>query len=263
MNTVYRNIEYFFICQLYSLKTLFAYRFQGMVWLFYSLISVVNAFVAITVIYNISTGITGWNYYQLLLLAAATSMAMGVSAIFTSSGWEMIWHMRHGTIDPYLAKPYTTLAIMLSNFGDASQLSAIGGGLLMFAYAAFSLQISLASLLVFAAMFALGLGAFVMFIMMITIAAYHLFKSGQFMDQINNILMNAGRYPLKVYTPIGQLIFSVLLPIGVASYYPSTVILNEASPVGFVEVVIIAVVLFWVSHRLFYALMKRYTSGGG
>jgi len=235
-----------------------------MVWLLYSAIAVINSFIAITIIYNVSAGISGWSYYQMLLLAASTNIVMGVSAIFASNGgWAIITKMRSGGIDPYLVRPYTTLAVMLSNFGDVEQLSAVAGGLIMFAYAALNLRISLASFLIFAVLFSLGLSVFVMFTMMITIVVYYIFKSGHFLFELNDIISNAGRYPLKVYPLLGQVVFSLLLPIGIASYYPSAAMLSEASPVGVAEVAIVSVLLFWISHRLFYSLMKKYTSGGG
>ena len=258
-----RSIGYFFNSEYYRFKALFAYRLQGIVWLFYSVLNVVNSVIAISVIYSISTGIAGWSYYQMLLLAGSTNMAVALLLMLPGGGWTLISNLRRGGADQYLTRPYSMLAIMLSNFGDEEQLTGLIAGAALFAYAALQVQMSIASAMEFMVLFLFGAAAFVMLMLALIIISYYLFKSGNFMQQIVNIVTNAGRYPIKVYGVAGQLLFSLFIPIGLAYYYPSTAILGEISVSTAALAISVSIAIFIASRWLFYELMKRYTSGGG
>ena len=256
------NISYFLTAQYYQWKSLFIYRLQAVIWMVYGSFSVINAYIAVTVIYNVSSGIAGWTYYQVLMLAAVTSILMNIVIYLIDAG-NLIWRMRSGAIDPYLTKPYSQLMVIMSNFSNNEQLVGIVSGMALFAYAASQTYIGLQSLAGFIILFALGSVAVVLFFLALSVLAYHIFKSGMFIGRMMNLASSVGRFPLTVYGLVGQAIFSILIPVGLAYFYPSQVFFGRFSAPGFALVAAAALLLAYASRKLFYRLMRGYTSGQG
>ena len=110
---------------------------------------------------------------------------------------------------------------------------------------------------------AIGTYALMMFLLMLTVLSYHLFKSGMFMEGLIGTLSVVGSYPLSVFGTILMLLFSVLVPIGIALYYPAELIFGKTNIAFSLAIILFSIAIVFVSYKLFYVLMCNYTSGGG
>lgn len=263
MTNFAENIRYFLVSQKYALKSLFAYRLQASLWMLNGVIQALGTLLPIFAIYQVSSGITGWSFYQIMLLSGATSLAVG-TIFFLVQGWEIIQAMQKGGIDIYLLRPFGSFTIFMSNFSDASSgFSTIFSGAAIFTYAAIALHIGLPSVLVFIAMFCLGMIALMCFFIAITLVAYHLFRRGTFLFRMISILSASGNYPLNVFGRLGIIAFTVVFPIGLAYYYPASTLVGSYSPIFIIEFIIGCVAMVAVCYRSFYYLLRQYSSGGG
>ena len=102
-----------------------------------------------------------------------------------------------------------------------------------------------------------------MFILMVTVVSYILFKSGDFIDDMKNMLGGLGQYPLSVYGILGQLIFTILIPIGIAYYYPAEVLFGFVGIEGTIAELLLSIVIILVSRKIIYEVLNGYSSGGG
>jgi len=125
------------------------------------------------------------------------------------------------------------------------------------------LHLSLAYIITFLGIVAIGTYALMMFLLMLTVLSYHLFKSGMFMEGLIGTLSMVGGYPLSIFGTMIMLLFSVLLPIGMAVYYPAELIFGKISIVFSIATILFSIAIAFVSYKLFYVLMRNYTSGGG
>jgi len=261
--TLIDAIKYYLINQEYAWKSFFAYRAQSLLWLFYSAFTGIFSLITITVIYNVSSGFPGWNYYQMLILSS--TVVMVIDAIqYNVNGWDVIRSMRRGMLDMHMVRPYGLATIMISTQSSAKTLiSGFATELAIFAYAALMLHLSLAYIITFLGIVAIGTYAFMMFLLMLTVLSYHLFKSGMFMNGLINTLSVVGSYPLSVFGTIIMLLFSILVPIGIAVYYPAELIFGKINVVFSLAIILFSLAVAFVSYKLFYVLMRHYTSGGG
>jgi ABC-type uncharacterized transport system permease subunit len=256
-------IKYYLINQEYAWKSFFAYRIQSLLWLFYSAFTGIFSFITMTVIYDVSSGFAGWNYYQVLILSSTVVMVIN-AIIYNVNGWEVISSMRHGKLDMHMVKPYGLATIMLSTQSMAKPiLAGFASGLAIFAYAAWNLHLSLAYIITFLGIVAIGTYAFLLFVLMLTVLSYNLFKSGMFMDALTNTITVVGSYPLSAFGTIVMLLFTVLVPIGIAVYYPAELIFGKIDIAFSLAIIAFSIAVAFVSYKLFYVLMRYYTSGGG
>ena len=260
--TLIDSIKYYFINQAYAWKSFFAYRTQSLLWLFYSAFTGIFSFITMTVIYNVSSGFPGWNYYQMLILSSTVGMVIA-AIVYNVNSWEVIRSMRRGMLDMHMVRPYGLVTIMISQSGAKMLISGFASNLAIFAYAALMLHLSLAYVITFLGIVAIGTYALMMFLLMLTVLSYYLFKSGMFMNGLINTLSVVGSYPLSVFGTIIMLLFSILVPIGIAVYYPAELIFGKINLVFSLAIILSSIAVAFVSYKLFYVLMRYYTSGGG
>ncbi len=256
------EIGYVLLCRRYSLKEYAVYRGQFILWLAFAIIGVFFTYASISIIYGVSSGIPGWNYYQMLALSATSTMFLGFVEIFVSLNM-VTSQLLNGLYDFYFTMPYSKLGIILARSGNINtSIGSILGGILMFAYAIMHLNIAISSLFGYLILFAFGFFGFLIFYPMLGVALYYAAKSRSIGGDVSNVLKSASTYPLGIYGFSGQLLFSLLLPIGFAYYYPTEVLLHS-SPYVFLFSIVGSVVIGLVSYRLFNVLIKKYTGAGG
>ena len=256
------EIRYVLLCKRCSLNAYAVYRGQFILWLAYAIIGVFFTYASISIIYGISSGIPGWNYYQMLALSATSTMLLGFVEIFVFLN-AVNWQLLDGVYDIYFTMPYSKLGVILARSGSFNtSIGSILGGILMFAYAIMHLNIAISSLLGYLVLFAFGFFGFLVFYAMLGVALYHAAKSRNTGYAARHVLQSASTYPISIYGLSGQLFFSLLLPVGFAYYYPTEVLLHS-SPYVFLFSLAGSVIVGFVSYNLFNVLIKKYTGAGG
>lgn len=262
MPTFADNLNFFINGHKMKWKTFLTYRTQAAVWIFAEAITIINSIVAITVIYTVSSGIPGWSYFQVLALSGIAAMMLN-SAQYLINSWDVVNKLRIGELDMWFTKPYSYLTILFSGFGNITAFAGIISGLGLFLYSVAQLHIQTVQLLYFIPLFLTGTLAFIMFYFMLTMVAYYFLKSAQFVGNMEDVLSNAGRYPLSVYGIIGQLIFTIAIPIGIAYYYPAEALFGFIGTEGIIAAFVLSIIVILVSRRIIYGILKSYSSGGG
>lgn len=247
----------------YRFRTFFSYRTQAVIWLVYSGFTSFYSLITLTVIYSVSSGVPGWSYFQILALSSTVTIAMNViySAI---DPWNLVREMRQGGIDMQLARPYGIVTALL-NMPDVWPVSVAGvaTGLGILVFALFHVSFSAVSMLEFILVFSLGLLSLVMFMLMLTVVSYHLFKSANFISRVMGVMERAGSYPLNIYGVALTMLFTIAFPIGIASYYPAETLFGMISMYSYLTVIVLEIGVTAVSYKAVHALMKNYASGGG
>lgn len=246
----------------YEIRSFVTYRLQSLIWFIYSGFTSLYALITLTVIYNVSKGIAGWDYFQILALSSTITILINI--IYTLvEPWSLVQEMRHGNLDIWLMRPYGVVTILFSTFGSFTSFAGVISGVAIFIYALYHVSFSVMSLLAFLLLFSLGSVAMLLFIIMLSLLSYHLFRSANFTNRLLGVLSSAGSYPLVIYGPILAMVFTVALPIGVASYYPAETLFGRVSPTLYLIIIILELAVTVVSYKAIHVLMKHYTSGGG
>ncbi len=257
------SVRFYIASQYLAWKTLLSYRMSSILWLIYSSFNTIYTFVFITLVYTVSNGIIGWNYYQMLILSSSATLAISI-IYYHIEPYAIISRMRNGKYDFLFTKPYGLVTIMLSTSGGSvTELSGVISSLIIFFYAASKLNLSIIQLSLFFILFFIGLFAILLFLLMITVLSYYAIKSGQFINSLVGLISTAANYPLNIYGPILSLFFTVFIPIGLAIFYPASIIFGKITIFSSVLVIVLSVIISIVSYKLFYFIIKRYSSGGG
>jgi len=256
------SIRYYLITQEYSWKKFFAFRAQSLLWLFYNAFIGFLSVIAITVIYSVSSGFAGWNYYQMLILSSTLGMVLS-SIWYNLNSWEISHSMRHGGLDSYMIRPYGLATVMLSMGGAYTELGGFATNLAIFAYSAWILHLSILYIIIFFSVVAIGTYALLMFFLMFSVLSYHLIKSSRFINNLLATLGMVGNYPLSIFGNIIMLLFTLLIPIGIAVYYPAELLFGEINITLSLAIIAFSLTVAFISYKLFYFLMRYYTSGGG
>lgn len=257
------GIKYFLLAQKYAWKEFFAYRAQGIIWMFVGVYTILFTYVPITIIYNISPGIPGWSYLEILLLSNTMLVVLGFT-FYVISPWTIVEGMRTGELDKYLIRPYGKINCMLSGYsGWLGEFSSIIPSIVVIAYILLSIHLS--PLLIFLYVIAMGVGIamFITLFLFLTLISYRTLGSSNFSQIIMNISSMVGTYPISIYGIGIQLIFTILIPIGFAVYYPIESLLGFVNPFFGILSIIASIVLILLFRYAFNRLIKGYSSGGG
>lgn len=256
------ELAYLIVSQKYRWLSFFTYRTQSLIWLVYNAISGVLALVPLGIIYGVSNGVAGWSYFQMLFLAATASVAINIIWYLVDST-TMIWQMRHGSIDAFLSRPYGLITLMVSQYSSVGTSAAIISAACLLVFAALHMQLSLSLLAAYAVLLGLGTVAFFLFTIMLAALSYKLLKSGSFMMRLGMFLDDVTRYPLSAYGVAGQLLFTLLIPVGFAYYYPSHILFGSFNLQNFLLTILASAMIAVASYKLFYRFMRSYTSAMG
>ena len=257
----FRNIRVFLLMQWYAAKEVFAYRISTSFTMVAIAFGPLMNFVFITVIYSVSSGIGGWSYYQLLLLSGVASLISSMAWYFASP-WTLVNLMKQGGLDIYLTRPYPPYLSILS-LGSIYSASSAFTSIAIISYALANSSISLIPAIEFFVAIAFGLAAFISFLLVLTMILYSLFKSARWTQNLMNVFSEFSTYPLTIYGVMGVFIFSLLVPIGIATYYPVAIIYGKTGTLTFFAIVAFAIVLIAFFRMLFERYLKNYTSAIG
>ncbi len=255
------ELRYFVYSQFYGWKSLLMYRFQVAVFIVNNLVSFAFTIITLGVIYQISSGVPGWTYYQLLFLSFLSSLTFRFVSYVNLSGLPRL--LRQGNFDPYFAKPVNTLLLFFSP--PSTPLSPIGVAIsaILVIYSASLLHFSSIWVVLFLPLYFLGVAALLLFIAMLAVLSYFFMKSGGFISNVVNLLGQTSQYPLNIFGLIPQAIFSILVPVGIASYYSASLLLGRISLQDYLVLVVLALGIILVCRYLIYRLMRGYSGGGG
>jgi ABC-2 type transport system permease protein len=261
---IMRNLRMYASTQKYQWLAFFTYRLQAAVWIAVFALGAIVQIVTITVIYDVSSGISGWSYYQILALSGLSSMLTGV-VLYNISARSIATRMRNGQLDQRLVKPYNPIVFMLSNSGTMS-VSALGQiipGFVIFAFSASMAGVPVLASMLLLLVFLLGAASLIMFILMLTLASYVLFRGAGYIQWLTNIAGRASSYPLNLYGFGGVVLLTIGLPVGLASFYPAEFIFGKLALYQFALVIALALASIFVYYRISSWLLTKYTSGGG
>ncbi len=255
------ELRYLVVSQYYTMKAYLTYRVRFLASLLSTGVGFATQILAITVIYTVSSGVPGWSYLQLLFLSFLSSLT------FTFLGYFNIYSLpgmlRRGRYDGFFSKPVSMEALFFSPPSNVGMPIGIVFSAVLLAYVASLLGLSWMWLLMFLPLYLLGLIALLFLVTVVAVLAYLFVKSGNFINNVLELLSTTSKYPLNIYGIFPQLLLSILLPVGIATYYPAELLLGRIGIPVYAGILLFSAAVIIVSRYLIHKLMERYTGGGG
>ncbi|MGC9099584.1 MAG: ABC-2 family transporter protein [Candidatus Micrarchaeia archaeon] len=260
--SISRNAKMYLASQKYKLRRFFIYRMQAFTWLIAFMLGSTYQIVVATVIYTSSSGINGWTYYQMLALGGLANIFAGIM-LFTLSPHNLGRLMRNGQLDQWLIKPYNPILMLLSITGAVSALGSVIVGIATLSFALIMAKISIFSLFAMLAIFIIGAIDVVLFELLVILASYVLFRSSNFVQWIFNIGKNAVSYPLSIYGIAGLVLFTAVMPIGLATFFPAEALFSKIETSTFAFAIALEIIFMYAYYKASAWLLTKYSSGGG
>lgn len=261
--SIKKEIMTFLYAQKLAWKDSLAFRSQTILWFFVAILGPILEIVLVSVMYTISKGFPGWSYYQVLGLVGISNMSTYL-VFYLTQPQEMISSMKTGGIDILLTKPINSVVGIISRYSGVRAIGGVISGLILLIFALTHLQVSILNLIYGIIIFIFGMICIVLFVLAISMVIYIFFKRGNFISWFIGNMQSAVNYPLSIFGGFGILIFTVLLPFGLATFYPAEIIFGKIDYISGLFVIAIALGLSYAFYRFIkWTLREKYTSGGG
>jgi ABC-2 type transport system permease protein len=263
--TLSRGWKLYKKCFLVEVASWMAYRLNF--FLFLIGVSIFSLFgpVLVYLIYSNNLSFPGWTFYEALLLLGSFSLVSGIEHYaFSSIGWATHELIRRGRFDEMLIRPYSPLKLVILRNPDVDGLAELFTGLAIVIYALVKLQLVLQPTYIL--MYIVLVLAGVVFLTSIDIMAssmnFIFVKAHAILDFFTELRM-FGRYPINIFGPMGYMIFTFFLPMGLIAFYPSSALLGRVAWSSVLQLILISTGFLLFSLLSWRYGIKRYTSAGG
>jgi ABC-2 type transport system permease protein len=226
-----------------------------------TLVGTSSAIAALSVVYTRTDSLAGWSSGQALTLLGTFQIISGLRSAFVEPnvGW-LGDQVKDGRFDALLLQPAP--AIFLATVGTAAPLALIqvvlGGGVVAFCIVSATTGFTIAGLL---AWFAILIAATaIMWATRAIFAAIVFWAFGLSLDVVYDALWQFGRYPVQIYRPPLQLIFTYVFPVALISTVPVDALTGGGQLRAVSVATATATACCLIAGLVWRAGLRRYTS---
>lgn len=248
-----------------SIMTQLTYRGEFLMGLARNAATVALALVFYQVLFSRTQSIAGWNEPALLALYGTLRLVRGVLYFFVEDTITAIPDaVLRGDLDFILLKPVSARFLLTCaqvNLGAALN-TAIGIGLVVYGVHASALPLAIWGLAGYLGLVICAVAIFYNILFMVMITSFWTGKVDGLRYIIEEFLNMAG-LPGAAYKGVLWVIFSYVVPVGIAASVPAGVLVGHAEPVLYLYAPIFATATCITSTWLWRRAITGYTSAGG
>jgi ABC-2 type transport system permease protein len=252
----------FFLIQRF--KILMEYRLNFFIGMFSTVLLQAAGLLGIWVIIGQVPSLNGWTLDQVLMIYGLLTLAKSINHMFADNLWIIGWgYIRPGGFDRFLVRPINPLFHLLADrfCHDGIGNFLVGAALVIISSINLHIVWTPVSLLYLVVVVISGGVIFIALNLVTASSAFWIIES----IPVTQVVFNThefARFPLTIYPKLIQLLLTILIPYGFASYYPATQILNiEPGVLAWLSPVV-AIVLAVISYRVWLFGMKHYGGTG-
>jgi len=219
---------------------------------------------ALAVMYGQGLQIPGWSLYELLLLNGLFQIVLGLTDAFFFGLMSLPDMVRTGEFEGILIRPLGPLRhLLISDFDQEGLGNLVAGVVLTILAVAFgNLQLTWYGLALLPIFIVSGVLALLSFFTLLVTLSFWFVEVGAVIWEVRNIEQYA-KNPLSVYPSVVQLALSVIVPLGIANYYPALILLGKQIEWWMLLAPLWALVLWVIARKFFYIGLSKYSSAGG
>ena len=242
-----------------------AYPGQLLMFALSQLIFSISGPVIAVIVYGVGKGIPGWSFYEFLIFNGTFTLVYGIwGTFFLAQIWRLSRDIENGSFDKFLIRPVKfPLYLLISGFDlDWIGQSAFGLFLILYPIILGKVNVTVMNVLIY--LFLILLSAFVGYAMVMFIAGLEIiFVKRETIWNIIDSVVEFVRYPLNIYGPVIQFVFTFVLPFGLASFYPTQALFGRLNLFTLIPFTILSVGFLLVAIKFLNFAVKKYTSAGG
>jgi ABC-2 type transport system permease protein len=217
-------------------------------------------------IYNVSNGLPGWTFYELIIFNGTAILAWGLSSsFFFPMVWFFGWRIDQGEFDLTLLKPIKTIPYMIiSSVNPHGFTEIITGSIILVIGLLYSgIQITIQGIMGYFYLIILACLVFYGIAALIIGLSFKYFKVYNFLDLFWE-LSNLSNYPLNIYKLFVPFFLTFIFPLALANFYPASFLLGKITDLSILITLTAISVGFTVIGTLTIKYgLKHYSSAGG
>lgn len=248
-----------------NFSALLAYRanfvnsiLSSMGWGIFSILSIILLTSRTSHIYD-------WSREEVLILAGAYSIFIGIFHMLFSRNFETIAYTIHlGRLDSMLVKPVDSqflLSFLIINYTSAFRI-ILGLVFIVYMVVINNIQISFLNIVGFLLFMVIGLLLlYSLWFIVISLTIWY--------TRLTNLIdflytaTGTARYPSEIFRELRNYLFFFLLPLTLVLNTPTKTLLGKVTLVDITELIIFSIVFFYLSRRFWKFALKFYTSASG
>ena len=247
----------------YSVIRTLMFRGDFFVWSLVELFWMGVNLLTISVIYEHTDAIAGWNKYEMILLVGTSMLIQRfLMGFFWSSIFEMGRNVRTGNFDFFLAQPGNVMFMATTRKLDPDGLvnSLVAGAVVIYAAQKLGLQPGILDLALYALLVVSGLVIHYS-ILVLSISLVFWLTSAQGVEGTYFTLTEFSRLPREAFKGlVSKVLFVWLLPVVVVSNAPARTILHGFDWRWALWLVALAIGWFALTVVVFHRGLRRYAS---
>lgn len=250
------------------IKSRLQYKISFFVGIFTNFYCYLITFLSFWVITRKFGNIGDWNFYEICVLYGLNLLTYALAAIMFWPIFRIETDITNGNLDTYLIKPMGALKqLICKQFGDTF-LGQVVVALGFIIYALINIDIQFSVFKIIFIVLTIISGILIQSSAMIVLGSLSFWskRSSQLGDILYYDFRKFTEYPISVFPMTIKMIVTFILPWGLISYYPSTIILGKSID-SFEKIMGIitpglAAVIFYGALRFFECGLRRYEGSG-
>lgn len=246
-----------------DIKTKMSYRSDFIISMIGIIVTNVAGFISFWIIFKNFPKIGSWNYYQMLFFYGFSLITLTPMQCLFDNNWNLRLNVFTGDFIKYCFRPINLFFYYMSEIFDVKGLGQLLCGIAAVGYSWHKLSLGF-DLLILLKLILMVISASLIMISLMNIAAstcFYLLNSGYVMVTMFKFA-DYIRYPLNIYNKVAKFIFTLLIPIGFSSYYPSLVLLLKDPPLISYFTPLAGIVFFYISYKLWMRGAMNYSGTG-
>lgn len=245
-----------------SLQLAMQYRWDFLLEGLLAVFGVAIAIVPLWVAFHDRSAVSGWSFEEsLVVLGWFTLLRAILEGAINPSLLSVVEHIRTGTLDFVLLKPADAqFLVSTARFVPWRAMDAVAGvGIVAYAFAEMGRAPSATDVL--AAAVLLGAALLILYSIWILVicAAFHVVRVDNLAFLFSSIF-DAARWPVTVFRGFLRILFTVVIPLGVMTTYPSMALLGTLDPIPALGAVAGALAFSALARWVWLRSLGAYTS---
>ena len=265
LNAVHLYMRYIEI----SVRSQMQYRASFVMLSFGHLLATGVEFVAILVLFARFDNLQGWTLHEVAFLYGMVNIAFSI-ADAAARGFDLFGNMvKSGDFDRLLTRPRSTALQLAGQELTLRRVGRFAQGLGVMVWASVAMDVSWSATDVALLVGAVA-GGVCMFMGLVVIQATLAFWTTETLEIMNTVTyggVETTQYPIAIYRPWFQKLFTFGIPLACVSYFPAIAIIGKTDPLGSplwfqYAAPLIGVAFLIVTLRLWSFGERRYLSTG-
>ena len=245
-----------------SLASEVEYKINVIIDFLTAIFSLIGSIFLLTIFFQNTDNIGGWNYEQALIIQSIYTILNGVTNTwFNPNLTEIVKHIREGTLDFVLIKPIDSqFFISLKKIAPSGFLEILlGFALMLYSIRINQINLNLGLIFLFIITIFCSISVLYSLWFLISTTTIWFVKTWNATEVLRSFLY-IGRFPLNSFSFSLRIFFSIFIPIAFITSIPSEVFLGLAALWKIFLEIFVSGIFLIVSRSFWMFALKHYTS---